>query len=361
MPRVELVVIGASAGGLDGLLTIVKELPASLPAAVVIVMHTNSIGTSYLPEILGRVSRLPVRAVTHGQKIGRGHILLAPPDFHVMVSSRSLLLSRGPRENGFRPAIDPLFRTASRAYGTRLMGIILSGALDDGTYGMQVIQEHGGMTVVQDPAEAQVRSMPLSVLSAITVDHVLSAAAIATLIVQSADGHRATASVMKKPKRPEPEPQERHTTTPQDMTERFGPPSALSCPACGGAWWEVAAPGQLRFRCHVGHQLSADSLDSAQHGAVEGALWTAVRILEEQVAMKHRMAERAKGARLAMVRRGFEAAAKNSHQQAQSIRNLLFSRKGGAPGEAVVAAARSRQRTQPARAKRPKAPARRVN
>ena len=361
MSKVELVVIGASAGGLDGLLTIVRELPASLPATVVIAMHTNSSGMTYLPDILARVSSLPVTFATHGQKIGIGQILVAPPDFHVTVRSRSLMLSRGPRENGFRPAIDPLFRTASRAYRTRLMGIILSGALDDGTYGMEVIKEHGGVTVVQDPEEAQVPSMPLSVLSAITADYVLGAAAIATVIVQSAAAHRATASVMKKRTRPEPEPQERHTTTPQDMTARFGPPSALSCPDCGGALWEVSAADQLRFRCHVGHQLSADSLDSAQHDAVEGALWSAVRILEEQVEMKRRMGERAKGAGLAFVRKSFVTAAKNSHQQAQSIRNLLFRRDGTAPGEALVAAARPRPRRRPARAKRSKAASRRSN
>jgi two-component system, chemotaxis family, protein-glutamate methylesterase/glutaminase len=111
MPKVELVVIGASAGGLDGLLTIVTHLPPTLTAAVVVVMHTNSSGTSYLPEILGRVSRLPVALAVDRQKITGGRILIAPPDFHVLIDRRSLSLTRGPRENGFRPAIDPLFRT----------------------------------------------------------------------------------------------------------------------------------------------------------------------------------------------------------------------------------------------------------
>ena len=156
MSKVELVVIGASAGGLDGLLSIVTDLPASLTATVLIVMHTNNSRTTYLADILGRVSRLPVKFAVDGQDIGKGQILIAPPDFHLLVRRHKLSLTRGPRENGFRPAIDPLFRTASRAYQERLMGVILSGALDDGAYGMQVIKEHGGVTVVQDPEDAQI-------------------------------------------------------------------------------------------------------------------------------------------------------------------------------------------------------------
>jgi two-component system, chemotaxis family, protein-glutamate methylesterase/glutaminase len=361
MPKVELVVIGASAGGLDGLLTIVTQLPPSLAATVVIVMHTNSAGTSYLPEILGRVSRLPVTLAVDRQKLAGGHILIAPPDFHVLINRRSLSLTRGPRENGFRPAIDPLFRTASRAYQSRVMGVILSGALDDGTYGMKVIKEHGGVTVVQDPEEAQIPSMPLSVLSSVKVDHVLSASAIASAIVESVTGERRNKVVAMK-HRKEPEPQDRATTTQvEEMVETFGPPSGMTCPDCGGALWEVAEKGLVRYRCHVGHQFTGDGLDSALHDTVEGALWTAVRVLEEQAAMKQRMAERAQGAGLSMVREGFEAGSKDSHRQAQAIRELLFSRKATKPAEAVRAEARSAAKRRPARVTRAKRSTRRVN
>lgn len=353
MPKVELVVIGASAGGLVGLLTIVKALPPTLPAAVVIVMHTNSSGTTYLPDILSRASRLPVHFVKDGQPIEGGQILIAPPDFHVVVARRSLSLTRGPRENGFRPAIDPLFRTASRVFRKRVMGIILSGALDDGTYGMSVIQDNGGVTVVQDPDEAQIPSMPMTVMAAVNVDHVLKAAKIAEAIVQLTTGARASkATVKNSPKQPEPEPQDADSTSVEDMMAKFGSPSALTCPDCGGALWDVSDEGLLRYRCHVGHQFSADALDSRTHDIVEGALWKAVRVLEEQSAMKSRLADRAKGAGLAMVRKGFAAGAHDSHRQAEAIRDLLFSRKVVEPGEAVVAAARSRKKSRRVRAKR---------
>jgi two-component system chemotaxis response regulator CheB len=362
MSKIELVVIGASAGGLDGLMSIVTALPPSLKATVLIVMHTNSRGTTYLPDILGRVSPLPVKLVADGQKVGRGQILVAPPDFHVLVNRRGLSLTRGPRENGFRPAIDPLFRSASRVYQTRTMGVILSGALDDGAYGMKVIKEHGGMTVVQDPEEAQIPSMPLSVLSSITVDHVLKASEIARVIAQSAEGRRSSkAGVMAE--RKEPEPQNPGTVTQVDeMNETYGPPTGLTCPDCGGSLWDASQGALVRFRCHVGHQFSQDALDSSQHDIVENALWSAVRALEEHAAMKQRMAERAHGAGLEMVREGFVAGAKDSHRQAQAIRELLFSRRVVEPGEAVVAEARSRRKpTAPRRAKPAKARARRVN
>ena len=363
MSKIELVVIGASAGGLDGLLTIAKHLPESLPATVLVVMHTNNSGTTYLPEILGRVSRLPVELAADGQVIGGGRILIAPPDFHVALTGRTLSLTKGPRENGFRPAIDPLFRSAARAYGPRLMGVILSGALDDGAYGMRVIAEHGGVTVVQDPEEAQVPSMPLSTLSNVKVDHVLKASAIGAMIEEYTQRNRArkamvmkktvmNKTVMKQRRRPEPEPQDQDGTPVEEMIATYGAPSALTCPDCGGALWEVSSTGVLRFRCHVGHQYSGDALDSRTHDTVEGALWKALRVLEEQSAMKHRMAERAKGAGLSEVRKGFLAGATDSRRQAEAIRDLLFGRKVVAPGEAMVANVRSRTKTRPARARR---------
>jgi two-component system chemotaxis response regulator CheB len=341
MSKVELVVIGASAGGLEGLTAIVQRLSPSAPA-VVIVMHTGS-GHSYLADILGRVTDLPVSLAKDGERIAGGRILIAPPDCHALVMRQRISLTRGPRENGFRPAIDPLFRTAARAYGRRVMGIILSGALDDGTYGMKVIKEHGGITVVQDPEEATIPSMPQSVIDSVAVDHVVKMAEMAALIESTAPGTAKGETAMARTK--DPEPQDPGTTTEvKQMLELYGPPSGLTCPDCGGALWEIAEGGVVRFRCHVGHQFSSDALDSAQHDAVEGALWSAVRVLEEQVAMKQRMAERAGGAGLDMVRGGFLASAHESHRQAQAIRDVLFNRRDVEPAEAVVASAASRTR-----------------
>jgi len=339
MPKVEIVVIGASAGGLEALLAIVERLSPSAPA-VLIAMHTSSTGTSHLPAILGRATRLPVSTAKEGDRITPGRLLIAPPDFHMLVTRRGISLTRGPRENGFRPAIDPLFRSAARIYTSRVMGVILSGALDDGSFGMKVIQQHGGVTVVQDPDEAAIPSMPLSVLENITVDHVLNAAGIAHVIERGPAGHRTSEARMAQ--RKDPEPQDRGTPTEvEDMTATYGLASGLTCPDCGGALWEIADGAPVRYRCHVGHQFSPGALESSQHDAVEAALWTAVRALEEHSDMKQRMADRAREAGLEVVHHGFLAGAQDSHRQAQTIRDLLFDRRAVEPAGPVVAGATS--------------------
>jgi two-component system chemotaxis response regulator CheB len=353
MGQMELVVIGASAGSLDGLLTIVERLPASLPASVIVVVHNNS--SSRLPAILARASSLPVAVPKHGDPVTAGRILVAPPDYHVLVSRGRIVLNRGPRENGFRPAIDPLFRSAARAYKGRVIGVILSGALDDGAYGMKVIKDAGGVTVVQDPDEAPIPSMPLSVIENVAVDHVTSAAAMPDLIARLAVRGTSKGTVM--PRRKEPEPQNQNAPTEVDeMIETFGPPSGITCPDCGGALWEIRDGNLRRYRCHVGHQYSPDSLEAGQRSAVEGALWSAVRALEEQAALRQRLAERAGGAGLEVVQDQFTTAADESHRQATAIRELLFDRTDPVP----VPVTRRPQSPRPSRAKSGRARAKRA-
>ncbi len=357
MRSLELIVIGASAGGLDGLMAIVRGLPSDSPP-VLVAMHTSSSGTTYLPQILARVSKMAVEFATDGARLRRGRVIIAPPDFHLLVTPRSVSLSRGPRENGFRPAIDPLFRSAAAHYGPRTMGVILSGALDDGAYGMKVLKGYGGVTVVQDPDEAAIPSMPRSVLATVDVDHVLTAAQIARLISEySRIGARGTAvkSQRQPPALRDPEPQDAaRVMEVQDMRKTFGPPSGLTCPDCGGALWEIADDSSLRYRCHVGHQFSPDALESQHRDSVEGALWTAVRILEEHADLRERMADRARGAGLAVVQAGFLENAKESHRQAEIIRRLLFSRSVPPPAESSSPRRRSTKRSQgkPAKSRR---------
>lgn len=322
--RIEMIVIGASAGGLDGVLTIVRQLPASFPACVAIVIHNN--GRSHLPAILARVSELPVVVPENGDAIVPGRIVVAPHDHHLLVSDRTFTLHSGPRENGFRPAIDPLFRTAARAYGNKVMAILLSGSQDDGTYGMQVIKNAGGLTVVQHPEEAAVRSMPLSAIANVDVDHVATVAAIVDLIIErSGPTSRKGTTIMAPPETLEP--QDPANATPvKAMIDSFGLPSGITCPDCGGALWEIRDGQLVRYRCHVGHQYSPERLEAGQNDAVEGALWSAVRALEEQADLRQRMAERAQGSHLGSVRARFTDAALESRRQAASIRHLLFGR-----------------------------------
>jgi two-component system chemotaxis response regulator CheB len=244
-------------------------------------------------------------------------------------------LNRGPKENGFRPAVDPMFRSAARAHGAKVMGIILSGALDDGTYGLKMVKDHGGMAIVQDPDEATHPSMPLSALRIVDADHVLRAADIGLLIAK--ESSQPTEGVTPMTLREEPEPQDpAEETTVKDMDRTFGPPSGLTCPDCGGALWELQDGQLMRYRCHVGHQFALESLDAGQRQVVEAALWSAVRVLEEHSDLRRRMAKRAFDRGLQAVAEGFSQSADENDRQANTIRALLFGREQLDPAQEAI-------------------------
>jgi two-component system chemotaxis response regulator CheB len=325
MAHIEVVVIGGSAGAIEALTTIIRQLPADLSAALLIVIHTRAEGTSYLDRVLARDSVLPVSFAGDNMAIEPAHVYVAPPGSHLTVHDHSLCLVHGPKENGFRPAVDPLFRSAARQYGSRAMGIILSGALDDGTYGLKIIKDGGGMAVVQNPAEATHPEMVLSAMRFVDVDHVMNAAGIANLIVDSSTTGAPAKGEQHMARQREPDPQNRADQTDVEEMERdFGPPSGLTCPDCGGALWELQNGDLTRYRCHVGHQFTTEGLDAGQSEQVESALWTAVRVLEEHAELRKRLSERADDAGLSQVATGFSDSAKETQRQARTIRELLF-------------------------------------
>jgi len=322
--QLDIIVIGASAGGLEPLLEIVAGVPVELPASIFITVHTAADGDTRLADILARRSRIPVAFAKHQEPLIGGRIYVAPPDVHLLVTPVGLTLNHGPRQNGFRPAIDPMFKSAARVYGNRSMGVILSGALDDGTYGLKLIKEAGGTAVVQDPDEATVSAMPLSAIRYVAVDHVLPARAIAELIASWAASGPGKGGVVAT--RKESDPIDDDSETVADMNSEFGPPSGITCPDCGGALWEIKDGKPVRYRCHVGHQFSSEGLDAAQRDAVETALWTAVRVLEEHADLRLRMSRRADMSGLQAVATSFADTARESHIQAQTLRDLLVSR-----------------------------------
>jgi len=324
MPHPDVVVIGGSAGSLEVLSRILAELPSSFPACVLVVLHTRADASGVLPRILSRTTALRVQHAETDLPLKHGHVYVAKPDCHLLVEGDRMLVTHGPRENGFRPAIDPLFRTAARSLGSRAIGVILSGALDDGTYGLGLVKHHGGIAVVQDPEEAAVPSMPASAIRRVAVDHVVPAAQIAGQLLRLISNGYPAHETMAEDQEPEPQLASDQTEV-RDMEGLFGAPSSLTCPNCGGALWELADDDLVRYRCHVGHQFAQDSLAAEQRDAVEGALWSAVRVLEEHAELKLRMARRAEAAGLPVVSEGFAEGARNSHQQAQQIRALLFS------------------------------------
>jgi two-component system chemotaxis response regulator CheB len=273
---VDVIVIGASAGGLQPLRTIVNALPADLPASVLVVTHVAATGTSVLAQILARGTDLDVVAAADGLTLRHGQVVVAVPDRHVIVCDGEVQLSRGPRENGHRPAIDPLLRSVADAYGASSAGVILSGTRDDGTQGLAALKRSGGVALVQDPEEAEYPGMPVSAIGGTAVDAVLGAAEIAPELVALAlgrAGHRVP---------PPPE-------TPLIAAER---PLVITCPDCGGVLTETDEAGVVHFRCHVGHAYSPRSLLALHADGVERAMWTAARSLEDRAMLLRRIAER---------------------------------------------------------------------
>lgn len=332
MAQRDIIVIGASAGGLQALTTLVKRLPGSLNATLFVVVHMSRAAGGVLPDILSRASALPVTYARDHEGFRKGHIYLARPDFHLLVTRRHIRVVHGPKENGFRPAIDPLFRSAAKALGPRVVGVVLSGALSDGTYGLNLIKQGGGVSVVQAPDDALVASMPLSAIRQVEVDHILPAADIAALILHLSTEHAGQqgGDLMARKKK-EIDPQSTEGTRVAEMQQHYGPASALTCPDCGGALWEIQDGQVLRYQCHVGHQYSPDSLDSEQREAVDSALWSAVRVLEEHSELKMRMARRTLTEGMTAVSEGFEESAQDAHNQAQRIRAVLFGSGNGDP------------------------------
>lgn len=320
----DIIVIGASAGGVEALSRLVKTLPENLPAALFIVLHIPSYGTSVLPQILNRAGRLKAAHPQDGETIQLGRIYVAPPDFHLLIKKGYIQLSRGPKENGYRPAVDPLFRTAARTYGRRVIGVVLSGSLDDGTAGLISIKMRGGMAVVQNPEDALFSGMPTNAIENVDVDHILPLSEISPLLVKLAS----------EPLGEEEYPVSHEIEIESDMAEfdmnalqskeRPGIPSGFACPNCGGALWEINKNNLLRFRCRVGHAFSAKTLLAHQSEQLEDALWVALRALEESSALAERMAKRARERNHATSAERFEEQSRDAQNRAALLRDVLL-------------------------------------
>jgi len=336
----DTIVIGASAGGVQALSTLVAALPPDLPAAVFIVLHIPADSPSVLPSILARDSALPVAHATYGEPIKRGRIYVAPPDKHLLIEGNRIKTIHGPKENLHRPSIDALFRSAARWAGNRVIGVILTGARDDGTVGMRAIKQRSGLTIVQDPMEASFASMPMSVMQTIKVDYSLPLREIGPLL-----NHLSREKVEQEGGYPVPEEVEIEARIAgQELSgdqliasvEAIGKISKLTCPDCHGALWEINDDDLLRYRCHVGHAYSAESLSDGQADMLETALWSAVRALEEQMILAQRIVARARKANHTRAVRTFEKRAREAERNSSIIRELLLGNEKGGIGEPVI-------------------------
>ncbi len=304
MPR-DIVVIGGSAGSLEVLQRITAALPLDFPASIFVVMHLSADYPSLLPNLLKRWAPLPVSSPEDLEPIERSHIYVARPDHHLQIEDSKIRVQRGPRENRHRPAIDPLFRSAAREYGPLVVGVLLSGLLDDGSAGLFAIKQRGGITIVQDPSEALWKEMPKHAITYAKPQYVLPSRDIAPQLVELVNESEAAMERKSKNKKSngknsngrrkktENASQERPSANlkvayPQ---ESMGAPSVFACPECHGVLWELRDGKMVHFRCRVGHSFGAESLSAELSIASESALWAAVRALEEKSAMQRRVAE----------------------------------------------------------------------
>jgi len=331
----KIVVIGGSFGAINALKVILASLPKDFPAAVLIVTHIG-INRSLLPEILQRISALPVRHASDGEPIMPGRVLLAPSDEHLTVVTAGerayAHLVHGPKENHCRPAIDPLFRSVAATFGADAIGVILTGYLDDGTVGLQAIKARRGMAIVQDPAEAEAPDMPTSALRHVEVDLTLRMSEIGPALVEmvsAAAQPNAAPHTAEAPAAPDwIDIENRLTGEDSDMEdlEKIGKPSSLTCPECSGALWEIGHGRPVRYRCHTGHAFTAKVLAALQSNTVEDALWGAIRALHEQERLFNKMSEQALQSGHTDSVAEYRAKAAQAKAHAQSLREVIATR-----------------------------------
>jgi two-component system chemotaxis response regulator CheB len=289
-------VIGASAGGVEALSTIVAGLPADFPASVFVVLHTSPASPSVLAEILDRAGPLTARYAEDRERIAPGRVYVAPPDQHLVIEPTRVRLTHGPRENRFRPAVDPLFRSAAQVYGPRVVGVVLTGSLDDGTSGLWAVKRLGGAAVVQDPREAFAPSMPESALEHVSVDYCLPLREIAPLLVRLANSQADEGEgVPEVSEKTEIEVRiAKEDRVPKAGVLRLGEPSRYACPDCHGVLMQVEEGSLQRFRCHTGHAYTLSVLLSLMDEKIEDTLWNAVRAIEERVMLTKHAADYAR-------------------------------------------------------------------
>jgi two-component system chemotaxis response regulator CheB len=322
MPRRDVVVVAASAGGIEALRNVLAGLPRDFHAAICVVLHISPTSGVALPMILDRSGPLPASAARDGEPLRPGHIYVCVADHHLLLSDGYVRVRGGPRENGYRPAADPLFRSAARFFGPRAIGVVLSGTLSDGAAGLAAIRTEGGLAVVQDPADALYPGMPSHALEWVSADYVATATEIGPLLARLVCEPVHDDAVDMPPDIRE-EVAIMENGPPTVGQHHPGTPSQWPCPDCNGVLWEVDDPDVLRFRCRVGHAWSGESLLDEQRAMVENALWMALRSMEDRAELSRALADRAETRGRRMSAERFRSNANELISSIEVLRRLL--------------------------------------
>lgn len=319
----DIIVIGGSSGATAPLKTILGALPPDLPAAVLIVLHIPARSIGILATVASAAGPLPVHQAANDMRIEPGNVYLAVPDHHLIVTDGRIRLGRGPRENMARPAIDPLFRSAAAAYGPRVIGVVLSGLLNDGASGLEAVKRCGGIAIVQDPTDAIADEMPRSALEAVTADLSVPSDRIGDVLSDLAREAAGPRVPIPPDIRLEVDIAAGERVN-SEVVQKFADPAALTCPSCGGVLSSIKGSGPLRFRCQVGHTMTAEVLAKEQESAVDEALRVALRVIEERAELVARMAQDGRRSGRRAVAELYDERALEYRQYAETLRRAVL-------------------------------------
>ena len=322
MANRDIVAIGTSAGGVAALLFLAKNLPAKLPASVLVTLHLPPHAGSVLDDVLSRAGPLNAAFAANGDVLRKGRIYLAPPGCHLIVEGERLALGGGPRENNARPAIDPMFRSAALCCGSRTIGVVLTGTLDDGASGLWAVKQAGGITVVQDPHEAAFPEMPRAALGLTEPDHIVGLAELPALLEKLVHEPAGEPRAIPDSLKYEIEVAKGGRSDMQHM-DRIGRRSVLTCPDCDGVMWEIDEGKLTRYRCHQGHAYSADVMGVAIEESVRRALGSGLRALEERIALVKKLRKQAEQRDSMLVAANWADKARELEAEANTIRDSL--------------------------------------
>ena len=320
-----IIVIGASAGGLEALKTIIKDLPADFDIPIFIVWHMSPDIRGILPQVLNRLNNIHAAHAYDKEIIKPNRIYVAKPDHHLVIEDGKILITRGPKENRFRPAVDPLFRSAAYAYGNRVIAIVLSGALDDGTAGLCTVKRYGGIAIVQDPNDAEVPSMPENAMREVEVDYCLPATALANLLIElSQQKPNDNTEVMK----------DEQTKTEIDIAAEenalqkgifnYGELTPYTCPECHGVLSQLKEGNLVRYRCHTGHAYSTDALITSISENIEDNLYTVIRGMDESIMLLNHIGDHLAEANQPKLAALYFKKAKETEERSQLVRKAVL-------------------------------------
>jgi len=320
-----VIVIGASSGGFEAFKTIIKNLPADFSVPIFIVWHMSPDVRGVLPQVFNRLNKIYAAHAYNNEEIKQNRIYVAPPDHHMLIEDGKIRITHGPKENRFRPAIDPLFRSAAYAYCNRVIGVILTGALDDGTTGLWTVKHYGGIAVVQDPMDAEVASMPENALREVKVDYTVGVSQLPQLLVRlSKEPVTEKAGVMKNEQTKKEIDIAAEESALQKNFFAFGELSPYTCPECHGVLLRLHNDKIVRYRCHTGHAYSADTLVEALTEKIEDGLYNALRGMNESIILLNHIGDHFAEVNQPKLAALYFKKAKEAEERSQLVRKAAF-------------------------------------